>query len=254
MEFIKFKAERTYIPEGTSKKLRWVARSFEDQYLNESGEVVDWELAGFWHQEYMARDAIDRYSHPIIAVHRDDIKGWVCQGCSRYWGKNERMARYCCTNRNLCECGDLTDRNYTHCNSCREKLRLEREQKRVELATKMTVKEASELAGVFIDPDHYGFDGVFELVEQVYDVPEPEIPFPIYVWATKPQSFQLSLDHAIECACDNHHEGMMDCLSGTDELQAAVDLFNEANKDQRSYDADYSRVCIVESLEQLKVM
>lgn len=149
VEFIKFKAERTYIPEGTSKKLRWVARSFEDQYLNESGEVVDWELAGFWHQEYMARDAIDRYSHPIIAVHRDDIKGWVCQGCSRYWGKNERMARYCCTNRNLCECGDLTDRNYTHCNSCREKLRLEREQKRVELATKMTVKEASELAGFY---------------------------------------------------------------------------------------------------------
>lgn len=54
------------------------------------------------------------------------VTGWVCKRCSRYWGDDEHMARYCCATDFPCECGGRRSKPYTHCKSCREKHEYER--------------------------------------------------------------------------------------------------------------------------------
>ncbi len=193
--------------------------------------------------------ATDKFTHGDIAEHRTDLIGWVCRKCNRYWGKDERMARYCCTRQNVCDCGGLTDPGWSACSNCRSKRDVERTQKRVESATKMTVEEAESLVCVFIEDEHYGFDGVGELIESINWHGGPS--FPLYVWATREESFSLTIDHAIESACEEHHEDMYDHLSGIKELEAEVEKFNKLNESQKSYYPDYGRVLIVESLEQI---
>lgn len=66
--------------------------------------------------------------HPYAeaAEYRTDISGWVCRTCMRYAGEDERLARYCCTHQHVCECGKLTENNYTICDDCRVKRAKER--------------------------------------------------------------------------------------------------------------------------------
>lgn len=67
-----------------------------------------------------------RTKEPVIryedaAEVRENIKGWVCKKCSRYWGKDEHMARYCCSDDHPCECGGRKSKTYTVCDDCRQK-------------------------------------------------------------------------------------------------------------------------------------
>jgi hypothetical protein len=67
-----------------------------------------------------------RTKEPVIryedaAERRENIAGWVCRKCSRYWGEDEHMARWCCSDDHPCKCGNRKSKHYTVCDSCREK-------------------------------------------------------------------------------------------------------------------------------------
>lgn len=57
---------------------------------------------------------------PEAATFRTDISGWV-DIHGRFWGTDERMARYSSSTHSMCECGNIVSRGWTKCSSCREK-------------------------------------------------------------------------------------------------------------------------------------
>lgn len=52
------------------------------------------------------------------AERRTGIEGWVCTRCGRYWGDDEHMARYCCSNDFPCECGARIGPGRVRCGRC----------------------------------------------------------------------------------------------------------------------------------------
>ncbi len=55
---------------------------------------------------------------------RDNLSGWVCKTCRRYWANDEHAARWCCASDVECGkegCKERTDRGYTRCKTCRDK-------------------------------------------------------------------------------------------------------------------------------------
>lgn len=54
------------------------------------------------------------------------ITGWHCKSCNRFYGDNERAARYCCHDDAPCDCGGRKPRHRTMCDSCWHKERVRR--------------------------------------------------------------------------------------------------------------------------------
>jgi len=48
------------------------------------------------------------------------VTGWVDRN-GRFWGKDEHMARYSGSTNSKCECGEIIDRGWTNCRSCRDR-------------------------------------------------------------------------------------------------------------------------------------
>ncbi len=55
------------------------------------------------------------------AEHRENISGWCCKTCRRFWGGDEHMARYCCAKDLPCQCGGRTEPHWVRCQACRDK-------------------------------------------------------------------------------------------------------------------------------------
>lgn len=53
------------------------------------------------------------------------VTGWV-SSTGRFWGKDEHMARYEGSTHKLCECGNLTSKHWTRCETCISKAEIER--------------------------------------------------------------------------------------------------------------------------------
>ncbi len=52
---------------------------------------------------------------------------WFCKVCNRFWGNDERMARYCCSKNSECDdCGCEIPKHHCKCNSCEQKHQNER--------------------------------------------------------------------------------------------------------------------------------
>jgi hypothetical protein len=64
-------------------------------------------------------------SDPNVATYRTDIKGWVdINGCFR--GEDKSMAIYASITHKKCECGNLMEKQWTACATCRRKADIER--------------------------------------------------------------------------------------------------------------------------------
>lgn len=63
------------------------------------------------------------------AVFEKNICGWVDRH-GRYFGSDERAARWSGCTHIACECGNITEKNYTACSQCREKNAIERYEKK----------------------------------------------------------------------------------------------------------------------------
>lgn len=57
---------------------------------------------------------------PEAATFRTDISGWV-DIYGRFWGKDEKTARYASSTHSVCECGNTMSKGWSKCESCRGK-------------------------------------------------------------------------------------------------------------------------------------
>ena len=60
------------------------------------------------------------------SAHIVTVTGWACKTCSRWWGNDEHMAKWCCAKDLPCECGGRVEKSWTKCGECRAKADLER--------------------------------------------------------------------------------------------------------------------------------
>lgn len=63
------------------------------------------------------------------AEHKTGISGWVCKTCRRFYGEEERIARYCCEKDHACGtdgCTGRAEKPYIYCDPCSNKRDLER--------------------------------------------------------------------------------------------------------------------------------
>lgn len=63
------------------------------------------------------------------AEYKTGISGWVCKNCRRFYGEEERVARYCCEKDHACDtdgCAGRAEKSYIYCDPCNKKRDLER--------------------------------------------------------------------------------------------------------------------------------
>lgn len=60
------------------------------------------------------------------AAEQITLTGWVSGGDQIFWYKDEHMARWGGCTHLKCECGNIMEKNYTKCDTCRHKSAVER--------------------------------------------------------------------------------------------------------------------------------
>lgn len=89
---------------------------------------------------------------------------WFCRTCGRFFGSDERQARYCCSGSRICEdCGKECHKHFTVCNSCD---RIRREKKWFE---KPVVSWDGEFPITLWDSDEFFFD-LESLQDYIYEL------------------------------------------------------------------------------------
>lgn len=127
---------------------------------------------------------------------RENIKGWVCKKCSRYWGNDEHMARWCCSDDHPCKCGNRKSKRYTVCDSCRSKKTHDEW-----FALPEHEWDGEFPVGVWDTGDEYFFDecSLIEYLCERYEVSDPkeltdeqiESVWFCACWQHKPRCFEL---------------------------------------------------------------
>jgi len=168
----------------------------------------------------------------IKLYHQDGKPSGVfyCTEC-RCVKRTEEEANECCQPYRCKHCGKETGRKFwTICEAC-ETLNDERkETDRFEKAKKL-----NEWAGWVYDGAEY-----YESVEYYLEARD-DLPVPAYVWACKENHFAVAdVSDITDRIEENGYEDFdADDLKGLDDLKAAIEKFNEANKDVVSYEPDY---------------
>lgn len=171
---------------------------------------------------------------------------WACGECGRACDSHEH-AEKCCGPAPCRFCGEPTKKKYRlgcyeYHDACWQKNRDAQEAAWLEKAEKL------ETWGGWVYEDGRGSnEGYFESVEDYiehlvgYDGLEPE-DWPDYVHVAVPSpGCELDIGHILENACENGYEDMDDDLSGTKELEAAINAFNKANEGVLVYNVDLKR-------------
>jgi hypothetical protein len=111
------------------------------------------------------------------------------------------------------------------------------------ISTEITADNFCEFGWVYLDGT--GRDGYSESVEDFWENWENDADEsaekPKYVWACQENHFAVAdVSDITERIADNGYEDFdSETLDGLDELKAAIEKFNEANKDVVSYEPDY---------------
>lgn len=157
---------------------------------------------------------------------------------------NEKVkAEKCCAPYKCEDCGKECQKYWTVCEYCRQAREQKREQERFEKAEKVTDW------GGWIYADGMGFhDGYFESLADLEDyLNDEESERPEYVWATKENHFvEADISDITERVMDGAYDGFeVEYLKGLDDLKAAIEKFNEANREIVSYSPDYSKAVLI---------
>jgi hypothetical protein len=174
-----------------------------------------------------------------------DVFVWACGECG-FISSNEEMAKKCCS---CLTCGTKLDRSrgYTNCDSCREKERAKSEEERFQKAEKLESWDG----WVYLEGAGYNegyFRSLGELVDFLED-DEREV-WPEYIFICKEQPFPgADIDSIIENVTCEMYEDAADNLNGLEELEKAINAFNEANKNMITYYPDYKRMVKVPKKE-----
>ena len=176
---------------------------------------------------------------------------WYCGKC-RIVAKTQEGAEKCCAER-LCSCGKPLRRYSLKCNECDHrdfKAKCDREEEeRFDKATKVLAKDWDGEQCYY--EDHY-FETVDEFMEWAEDNFINESHYPDYIWNAENQGVRKAdIEDIITNCVDSLWEDADESdLNGVDELQAAVDAFNEANKSVKCYMVDFSTAIILDEIPQ----
>lgn len=72
------------------------------------------------------------------------------------------------------------------------------------------------------------FDDIDEM-EEIYKFRNLEMPK--YAYGCEFTPVKIDINWILECACDDHADGVMDKLEGVKDLEDAIDTFNATNKE-----------------------
>jgi hypothetical protein len=169
---------------------------------------------------------------------------FFCGQC-RIVASSRTFAEDCCQNYKCESCGkDTGGRSYTKCATCINAERKAKEAERFAKAEKLTKWDG----WVFCEGLGVG-NGFFESIEDmISDIGEDgDESLPEYVWACEANHFVCAdVSDITERIADNAYEDFdVDDLGGLDELSAAIDKFNEVNKDVVSYEPDYTKAVLL---------
>ena len=175
------------------------------------------------------------------------LKNFVCGVCHTV-KRDEPSAEECCVQPPCTYCGEPVDRVKEHYQKyhwkCWRDDARNREMERLEKATLV------EYDGSFLYAEHLpgGREGYYtdmeELLDEIgdYESEDEDAPLVMFAFCTNPQRHDIDLGRVLENACDDGYEDMEDHLSGVEELGAAIDAFNEKNRQAlTSYCVDYKR-------------
>lgn len=170
---------------------------------------------------------------------------FVCGHC-RVVARSKEEADKCCQSTKCQYCGlDSGRQHWTICDACRKIKDAEREAERFQKAEKLIAWTGH----VFLEGT--GRNGYSDDVGDFWDYWECDHDEsdekPKYVWACKENHFAVAdIDDLTERIADNGWEDFdPDCLNGLDELKAAVEKFNVANKDLICYEPDFTRAVLL---------
>jgi len=140
----------------------------------------------------------------------ENIKGWVCSVCNRYFGEQKDAAKYCCAKIFKCEdCGKEYERRcYTTCPECHEKRNVERYNK--------MPKKVWNGEGMIYSDSH---DKFFNDFEEIHD----HISY--LEFSVKPEKITISLEDLRLIICEKTKPrdfSLMDFCS--DEFQEDTDI------------------------------
>ena len=95
----------------------------------------------------------------------------------------------------------------------------------------------------------YFGDTYYASIEVLRDYLDADETVPLYVWACKGVAIpKASIEDVIDNILDNMWEDADPSdLSGVDELEAAIEAFNEANRDVAVYGLDYSIAILLDA-------
>jgi hypothetical protein len=173
---------------------------------------------------------------------------YCCSLC-RHVSEFKTTADMCCC---LCGCGKKKKTGYTECLDCHQERIAEAKLAKFNVATKIQEKDyTGYVYAQGIDNDY--FASMQDLHEYLEDQSIPIADYPEYVWACEKIKFaHASLDNTIKDIEQAYENFETDDLNGLDELQLALDKFNEANKEMCSYTPDFTMAVLLEKRKELK--
>jgi hypothetical protein len=173
---------------------------------------------------------------------------WYCGKC-RMTAHDEAMATRCCNP--VCDvCGNPCSVYSSLCEGCQSKKRAEHE---ASLRAKATVLDSWD---GWIYAEGYGYtDGYFNSIEDLLEYMEDvddDLEWPQYAYVCEPEQI-ATIDAGSIYDSFEWPDGMdLHDLNGTKEFEAAVDAFNEANKDVLCYVADMNRIVLIPARSEQK--
>lgn len=171
------------------------------------------------------------------------VFGWKCRMCGRFYGDNERSARYCCHTDAPCDCGKRKSRHQTMCDDCwhAEKVRLWESSEQVQCS-----EPTADNPWSLFDDDTYFFDVESFLEHCIENKVQPSEAFPVLCRQHKPGTFCLSdwlEDYSFEDECPV--DGV-DLKIADEAVNAVLDRVERwpwyPDKKRRPTDADLSRL------------
>lgn len=177
---------------------------------------------------------------------------FYCGKCRKV-APSHHIAAECCKPR-VCEvCGSETEATwYTKCRLCSAKAAEERELEKLHKAEKVTQWDG------WVYRDGYGSmagggEGFAESLASMLEwCDEEDCGYPDYVWTCVAVPFvQVRVRDILERICEEAYEDFScDDLEGVPALEAAVEVFNAANKDVVKYEPDYTRAVVIEAKKE----
>lgn len=167
---------------------------------------------------------------------------FYCGKC-RIVHRTQSFAEKCCAPI-MCECGAKAEQYRTECAACWRAKEVQREAEKFAKAEKLSAWDG----WVFWDGTGHN-DGFFPSLEELEEHLEcnDDLPLPAYVWTCNRIPFVTSiLDRTLNCISENSSDDWdTSSLSGLPEFELAVKAFEEANKDQVSWDPNYKQALIL---------